>query len=141
MATLAYNSHYNDLYLGRVVVGTSTIKALITTSGYVPSKDNHATRANITNEVSGTGYTAGGFTVTATLAQDLATDKTTLTLGAIAATGTTVANMRQVVYYVSNGGAASGDYLLCVVDFGSDYSTSNQAINISTTTMSITNPN
>ena len=141
MATLAYNSHYNDLDLGRVVVGTSTIKALVTTDAYVPSKDSHSTRANITNEVSGTGYTAGGFTVTATLAQDLATDKTTLTLGAIAATGTTVANMRQVVYYVSNGGASSGDYLLCVVDFGSNYSTSNQAINISTTTMSITNPN
>lgn len=141
MATLAFNSYFNDLHLGRVVVGASTIKALITTSAYVPSKDNHSTRANITNEVSGTGYTAGGVTVTATLSQDLANDRTTLTLGAIAINSTTVSGMRQVVYYVSNGGQASADYLIAVVDFGSDYSTSNQTINISATTVSITNPN
>lgn len=141
MATLAYNSYFNDLHLGRLVVGTSVIKALITTSTYVPSKDNHTTRANITNEVSGTGYTAGGFTVTASLAQDLANDKVTLTLGAITANSTTVANMRQVIYYISNGGASSGDYLIACVDFGSDYTTSNQTINVSATTVSITNPN
>lgn len=141
MATLAFNSYFNDLHLGRIVVGTSTVKALITNGSYVPSKDNHSTRANITNEVSGTGYTAGGVVVTATLSQDLANDRTTLTLGAISIPNTTVSGMRNLVYYVSNGGASSADYLIAVVDFGSDYSTSNQTINISATTVSITNPN
>ena len=140
-ATLAFNSFYNDLHKGRINVDTMVVKAIITTSSYVPSKDNHTSRASLTNEVSGTGYTAGGYTVTASLSQDLAQDKTTLTLGAISAASTTVANMRGVTYYVSNGGASSADYLLCTVTFGSDYSTSNQTINISATTMSITNPN
>lgn len=141
MATFAFNSHFENLSLGRLEVGTSVVKALITSSSYVPSKRNHSTRANITNEVSGTGYTAGGVIVTATLSTDSANDKITLTLGAIAINSTTVSGMRQVVYYISNGGSASADYLIAVVDFNSDYSTSNQAINISSTTISITNPN
>ncbi len=141
MATLAYNSLFNDLFLGRIVVPTMVVKGLITNNSYVPSKDNHTTRANITNEVSGTGYTAGGVIVTATLSQDLATDRTTLTLGAISIPNTTVSGMRNIVYYVSNGGAASADYLIMVSDFGSDYSTSNQTISISSSTVSITNPN
>lgn len=140
-ATLAFNSFFEDLFKGRFLQGTSVVKAIITTSAYTPSKDNHTSRASLTNEVSGTGYTAGGYTVTTSLATDLANDKITLTLGAIAANGTTVANMRGVNYYISNGGAASADYLICSVTFGSDYSTSNQTINISATTLSITNPN
>lgn len=141
MATFAFNSHFENLSLGRLEVGTSVVKALITSSSYVPSKRNHSTRANITNEVSGTGYTAGGVVVTATLSQDLATDRTTLTLGAISIPNTTVSGMRNVLYYVSNGGAASADYLIMVSDFGSDYSTSNQTISIGSSTVSITNPN
>lgn len=141
MATLIPNQHFTNLYLGRVVVGTSAIKALLTTSAFVPNKGTLATRADITNEVTGTNWPAGGVAVTATQAVDGATNIHTLTLGAINVASTTLANIRQVVYYVSNGGAASGDHVMAVVDFGSDYTTTNNPVNISASFLRMTNPN
>jgi hypothetical protein len=42
---------------------SDTIKYALTTSTYTPNLDTHETFADITNEVTGTGYTAGGVTV------------------------------------------------------------------------------
>lgn len=44
---------------------TDTIKALLTTSVYTPDPVAHQFRSAVTNEVVGTGYTAGGLTLTA----------------------------------------------------------------------------
>lgn len=37
-----------------------TLKVMITTNTYVPDQANHDFKDDVTNEVSGTGYTAGG---------------------------------------------------------------------------------
>lgn len=42
---------------------TDTIKVMLTTSSYTPNRDTHETKNDITNEISGTGYTAGGVTL------------------------------------------------------------------------------
>jgi hypothetical protein len=42
---------------------TDTIKVLLVTSAYTPDQDAHTKRSDVTNEVSGTGYTAGGATL------------------------------------------------------------------------------
>lgn len=42
---------------------TDTVKAMLTTSGYAHNLDTHETKADVTNEVAGTGYTAGGTTL------------------------------------------------------------------------------
>jgi hypothetical protein len=42
---------------------SDTIKVLLTTSSYVPNLDTHETKADITNEVTGTNYSAGGNTL------------------------------------------------------------------------------
>lgn len=42
---------------------TDTIKVMLTTSAYTPNRDTHETKADVTNEISGTGYTAGGVTL------------------------------------------------------------------------------
>jgi len=42
---------------------SDTIKILLTTSSYAPNLDTHETKADVTNEVSGTGYSAGGATL------------------------------------------------------------------------------
>lgn len=39
---------------------SDTIKAALTTSAYTPNLDTHETFADVTNEITGTGYTAGG---------------------------------------------------------------------------------
>ena len=43
---------------------TDTIKVMLVTSSYVPNYATHVTKADITNEVTGTGYTAGGAILT-----------------------------------------------------------------------------
>lgn len=42
---------------------TDTIKVMLTTSTYTENLDTHETKADVTNEVVGTGYTAGGATL------------------------------------------------------------------------------
>jgi hypothetical protein len=55
---------------------TDTIKVALTTSTYVPDIDVHDFFNDVTNEVTGTGYTAGGATLaTPTLTYDTASDQ------------------------------------------------------------------
>lgn len=42
---------------------TDTVKVMLTTSSYTPDKDAHDYKDDVTNEVTGTGYTAGGATL------------------------------------------------------------------------------
>jgi hypothetical protein len=42
---------------------SDTIKVMLTTNAYTPNLDTHETKADVTNEVVGTGYTARGTTV------------------------------------------------------------------------------
>lgn len=39
---------------------TDTIKAMLCAAGYTPDLDAHDYKNDVTNEVTGTGYTAGG---------------------------------------------------------------------------------
>lgn len=43
---------------------TDTIKVMLVTNTYVPNADTHVYKSDITNEVSGSNYTAGGVTLT-----------------------------------------------------------------------------
>lgn len=38
---------------------SDTIKVMLTTSSYTPNQDTHIYKSSVTNEVTGTGYTAG----------------------------------------------------------------------------------
>lgn len=140
MATGIYNSYFLDRNLGKIVVGTDVFKALLVSSSYTFSKDNHTTRANITNILSGTNWPADGVIVTASHALDLGIDRYTLTLGAISQANTTLSGIAQVIYYVSKGGSASGDPMIACCDFGQSYTTTAQPVNISATTIIDSNP-
>jgi len=81
MASIIYTSLFRDLAKADIDFDTATIKAMLTTSAYTENKD-HDRRDDVTNEITATGYTAGGVTVTATVAAvDTANDRFVLTLG------------------------------------------------------------
>ena len=44
-------------------VNSDALKAMLTTGGYTPDQDAHDYKNDVTNEVTGTGYTAGGATL------------------------------------------------------------------------------
>jgi hypothetical protein len=120
MASLNYNSMMRDEATGAIDFDTDSFKVMLVTSTYVENKDTHTKRSDVTNEVVGTGYTAGGTAVTATVsAVDTANDRVDITFAQVTWPASTV-TARKAVYYKSRGGAATADELVCVNDFGSD---------------------
>ena len=93
--------------------------AMLLGTGYTPSAA-HSFRSDLTSEVTGTGYTAGGVAAPLTITRDDAADKTIVQANQIILTGVTV-SPRYVVYYQRLGGAATADRVLMIVDWGIVY--------------------
>lgn len=66
MPALMYSAVFAAAFNKEIDLIDDTIKVMLATSTYAPNQDTHDYKNDITNEVSGTGYTAGG----ATLAND-----------------------------------------------------------------------
>ncbi|MBS4082927.1 MAG: hypothetical protein KGZ73_05200 [Rhizobiales bacterium] len=119
MADVIYNSFKRDIQNGSIDLDTDTIKVALVTSSYTPDQDAHDNFDDITNEVSGTGYTAGG----ATLANKAVTADNTDNEGVFDADDVTWSSStitaRGAVIYKSTG-TASTSKLIAYVDFGSD---------------------
>lgn len=103
-----------------VDLDSDAIKVMLCTSSYVPNQDTHQYKSSVTNEVTGTGYTAGGATLTSTV---VAYTAGTNTLNFDAAdtvwTGSTI-TARFAVVYDSTPGTDATRPLICYVDFGAD---------------------
>jgi hypothetical protein len=117
----AYGLATKSAFSGEINYPAATVKAMLTTSSYVPDQDTHQYKSSVTNEISGTGYTAGGLTLTTkTLSYDATTN--TLSLGCDDPTWTGATfTFRYMVFYVDTG-TASTSPLLTYVDFGVDQS-------------------
>jgi len=117
MVDAIYDSFAEDVAKNNIDLDTDTFYIMLVTSSYTQS-DAHSKRSNITNEVTGTGYTAGGKTIgtpTVTKSGNITTfDAPDVTW----ATSTITA--RGAVIYKSRGGASSADELVCFLDFLSD---------------------
>ena len=138
MASLIYNSAIDDMARGAIDFDTDTFKALLVTSSYSPQKDTDLKRSAVTNEVTGTGYTAGGVTTACTVTKDTANDRVTLQFAAVSwATSTITA--RALVIYKSRGGASSADELVAYNDFGSDVSSSGGTFSVAASTITLQN--
>ena len=123
MASLIYNSALRDEAIGSIDFDTDTFKVMLVTSAYTENKDTHTRRSDITNEITGTVYTAGGNTATVTVAAvDTTNDRVDITLGGTTWPASTI-TARKAIYYKSRGGASSADEIVAVVDFGADVST------------------
>lgn len=129
MASQNYNEFPRKALNGTIVIGTDTFKAMLLTSTYTPSK-NHAFRSDLTNEVTGTGYTAGGNACTAAIgAVDTANNRVDVTFTPTAwATATITA--RYCAIYKSRGGLATADELVTLDDFGADVSSTAAAFTV-----------
>lgn len=122
MADLIYNSFKRDQMNGSIDLDTDTIKMMLVTSTYTPNQDTHTKRSDVTNEVVGTGYTAGGVA----LANKTVVVDNTGNTGVFDADDITIATAtitaRGAVLYKSRGGASTADELIAYLDFGSDIS-------------------
>jgi hypothetical protein len=96
------------------------IMCMLCTSSYTPSQDDHNDKADIDNEVSGTGYSAGGTALTTT-AISVSGRVTTYDAADIAWSDSTITARYAVMY--DDTEAQEGDQpLICYIDFGEDKS-------------------
>lgn len=138
MADIVYNSFLADVFAGNCNT-THTYKGMLVTSAYTENRATHTKRSDVTGEVSGTGYTAGGNAVTLSVAVNNSTNVLTLTIGAVSWPSSTI-TARKLVVYRARGGAASADELVCCVDNGADLVSSNTTLSFAASTWEITLP-
>ena len=101
--------------------------ALFTNSA---SLDATTTAYSTTNEVTGTGYTAGGNALnTYVTTQDNTNNRATWDAADTSWTSATI-TARGAVLYRARGGAATADELICALDFGSDQTSTNGTFSI-----------
>ena len=124
MADVIYNSFKRDIMNGSLDLDTDDIKVMLVTSTYTVDQDAHTKRSDITNEVSGTGYSAGGSSLASkTVAVDNTDNEGVFDAADLTWSSSTI-TARAAVLYKARGGASSADELLCYFDFGADKSSS-----------------
>jgi hypothetical protein len=120
MANLIYNSFLRDIQTEAINLNVDTIKLMLVTSAYTPNIDTHTKRSDVTNEVVGVGYTAGGVTLAGKTVTQNNTDNTGVFDADNITIPTSTITARAGVLYKSRGGLASADELIGYIDFGSD---------------------
>ena len=119
MADVIYNSFKGKIMDGSIDLDTDTIKVALVTSSYTPDQDADEFFDDVTNEVAGTGYSAGG----ETLANKSVTVDNTNNLSKFDADDalwtTATITARGGVIYKSTGTAATSP-LICYIDFLAD---------------------
>jgi hypothetical protein len=115
--------------IGLSMESESAVKVLMVTDSEAPNFDTHDFRNDITAEVTGTGYTAGGNTLTTTEIT-LASGVLTYDAADVAWAASTIANAMAAVGYFARGGASSADELIWLSDFVTAASTTNGTFTI-----------
>lgn len=104
-------------------INTDAIKAMVCSASYTPDQDTHDYKNDVTNEVSGTGYPAGGFTVAnVTVTYTAGTNVIKVDGDDISESGVTFSGARYLVLYDSSPGTDATRPLVGYVDFGEDRS-------------------
>jgi hypothetical protein len=107
--------------------------AVMLVSGYTPDKGAHTLRSDVTGEVTGGGYTAGGASVVVSV-NDAAVDRADIVLGS-ATWPTSTITATGGVYYATGSQA-----LVAFIDFGGVVSSLNGAFTLQASTIQVHNP-
>jgi len=101
---------------------SDTIKVMLCTNSYTPNQDTHEKKSDVTNEVTGDGYTAGGITLTEkTLTYVADGNKIKFDAADITWSDSTITARYAVIYDDTDAAKP----LLGYVDFGQDMSSDN----------------
>lgn len=123
MADIIFNAFKANIMNGGIDLDTDTIKVALVTSTFAPNIDTEEDFADVTNEVSGTGYTAGGAALAnKTVSIDDTDDEGVFDADDVTWSSSTITARGAVVY--KDTGTPATSLLICYLDFGSDKSSS-----------------
>jgi hypothetical protein len=138
MASLIYTSCLDDAAKGAIDFDTDTFRLMLVTSSYVANKDTHTKRNDVTNEITGSGYTGGGAVTVASVTKDTTNDKIVIQFGGVDWASSTLTAAGGVIYK-SRGGASSADELIGYIDFGGSVSSSSNTFSVGNSTITLQN--
>jgi hypothetical protein len=126
MYGLAYKSAFNK----EIDWDSDTIKVMLCTSTYTPDQDTHQYKSSVTNEVTGTGYTAGGATLSnCTITYTGGSNTLKLDADDVSWAASTI-TARYAVIYDSTPATDATRPLIALIDFGADMSSTSGAFTI-----------
>lgn len=97
------------------LLALGTPKFMVATASYTPDQDAHIFASSVTNEATGTSYTAGGIALTSVVVNiDAATNKATLDADDITTAGLSVSGRWGLIYV--DTGTPSTSPLIAYVD-------------------------
>lgn len=142
MASLIYNKFKTGAMQGSYNLGSFPVYCMLVTDVYTADAD-HAYRSEITNEVTGIGYTSPGVALSSpTVTQDDTDDEGVFDDTANVTWGdNTTITARAAVLYGSSGLGAASDPLIAYIDFGADQTSSNGGFDITWNAEGILNLN
>lgn len=138
MTSFVYDSCVDDTFQGSISFSKDKFKVLLVGPNYAPDKRRHSNRSQITDEVEGNGYKAGGASVAVSLARDSGNDILQLMLGGHTFENATV-SAKGAVYYKSRGGKPEDDELISYIDFEQVWSSLNGRFSFSDSLIEIRN--
>lgn len=119
MLSFIYNSAKLLLLQGAFDFAADEFKVALVTAAYVPDKDAHSHFAQVTGEVSGTNYSAGGRALeNITLSGDGQNDRAILDAGDLVWPVASFTARAAVIY--QDTGSAAASPLLAYIDFEED---------------------
>jgi hypothetical protein len=122
VTALLYGAFIDRLAQKGIDLDSDSIKVALATNAYTPNQDTHDFFNDITNEVTGTGYTAGGQALASvTWAYTAGTNTWTFDAADTVWTSSTL-TARYAIIYDSTPGTAATNPLIGYVDFGADVS-------------------
>jgi hypothetical protein len=115
----AYGNYLLKALNKEVSWSADTIRVMLCTSTYVPNQDTHMYKSSITNEVVGTGYTAGGAALAnKTITYNGTTNTITMDADDVTWASSTITARYAVIY--ADTGVAGTSVVLAYSDFGAD---------------------
>lgn len=130
MSSLVYSSLAIGLPVGQIKVSTSTFKMMLVDALYVPDRNLHTRRIDVTNEIGDVGgYVTGGLTVSSSSTYDSTSERLSIRFNGFSISNSTISAAAGVIYQVE--GSAAADILICYVDFAGIRVTSNSTFTVS----------
>lgn len=125
-----YGLFLQSLANKEIDLDSDSLKVMLCTNAYIPNQDTHRYKSSVTNEATGTGYTAGGADLSG-VAVSYNAGSNTLTLDAndVAWNSSTVTARYAVIYDATPGSDATRP-LIAYADLGADVGSTSSTFQI-----------
>lgn len=130
VTALLYGNFLKSLANKEIDLDTDTIKVMLCTSTYTPNQDTHQYKSSVTNEVTGTGYTATGATLAGVAVTYTAGTNTLMFDANDTVWAASTITARYAVIYDATPATDATRPLIAYVDFGENVSSTAAAFTI-----------